>query len=127
MLRRSAHRLAIAILVVVSLLCSQWAVASYVCPAEGGPAAAAKTMAPGHPCVIPDKARPALCHEHSAGTAQSFEAAKLPAASLPMLVQVLEMPRVMVAPEAGADRAIGSSERRPPPEPVFLSTLRLRV
>jgi hypothetical protein len=127
MFRHPPHRIAVAFFVVFSLLCSQWALASYVCPAEGSPAVVAKMMASAHPCVIADKARPALCHEHSAGTAQSFEAAKLPTPSLPALVQVLEMPLVMVASEATAVPVTSTSEFRPPPDPIFLSTLRLRV
>jgi hypothetical protein len=127
MFRRSAHRLAIAFFVVSSLLFSQWAVASYVCPAESSLAAMAKMTSSGLPCVIMDKARPALCHEHSAGTAQSVEAAKAPTPSLPLVVQVLQMPLVAAISEAGAVPASSTPVVRPPPDPIFLSTLRLRV
>jgi hypothetical protein len=127
MFRRSAHRLAITFFVVSSLLFSQWAVASYVCPAESDPAAMAKMTSSGLPCVIMDKARPALCHEHSAGTAQTFEVAKMPTPSQPMVVQVLQMPLVAAVSEAVAVPATRTPEVRPPPDPIFLSTLRLRV
>jgi hypothetical protein len=68
-----------------------------------------------------------LCHQHSASAAQSFEAVKLPAASLPIIVQVLVMPQVLQAGEAEALPAASAPEARPPLEPLFLATLRLRV
>jgi hypothetical protein len=127
MLRRSIHRLTTTIFVVLSLLFSQLALANYVCPGQVNAAAMAEMMASGEPCEGMDQAQPVLCHQHSAGAVQSFEAVKLPAASLPMVVQVLVMPLVLQAVEAEALPATSAPEARPPPDPLFLSTLRLRV
>jgi len=113
--------------VVLSLLFSQLALASYVCPAQDSAAAMAEMMASGRPCPGMDKVQPALCHEHGAATAQSFEAVKVPAPTLPMIVQVLAQPLVLDADAAIAAPASRAPEARPPPGPVFLSTLRLRV
>jgi len=127
MQRRSLHRLSTTIFVVLSLLFSQLALANYVCPAQADAAAMASMMAAGEPCEGMDQAQPMLCHQHSASAAQSFEAVKLPAASLPIIVQVLVMPQVLQAGEAEALPAASAPEARSPPEPLFLATLRLRV
>jgi hypothetical protein len=127
MLRRSTHRLTTTFFVVLSLLFSQLALANYVCPAQADAAAMAEMMAAGEPCEGMDLAQPVLCHQHSAGAAQSFEAVKLPVASLPMVVQVLVLPLVLDAVEAESLTATSAPEARPPPDPIFLSTLRLRV
>ncbi|MEP6719800.1 MAG: hypothetical protein ABJA77_00015 [Variovorax sp.] len=129
MLRRRFHRLTTALFVVLSLLFSQLALASYVCPGQSDSAAMAQMMASGEPCESMDQAQPALCHEHCAGTAQSFEAVKVPTPSLPMVVQVLPLPLVLVldVAEAAAAPLSNTLEARPPPDPLFLATLRLRV
>ena len=113
--------------VMLSLLFSQLALASYACPGQADVAAMSEMMAAGEPCEGMDQAQPVLCHQHCAGAAQSFEAAKLPAASLPMVVQVLVLPPVLEAVEADVLPAASAPEARPPPDPLFLSTLRLRV
>lgn len=125
--RRPVHRLTATIVVVLSLLFSQLALANYVCPGQADAAAVAEMMAAGEPCEGMDPAQPVLCHQHSAGAAQSFEAVKLPAASAPMVVQVLVLPLVLDAVEAEALPAASAPEARPPPDPLFLATLRLRV
>lgn len=127
MARRSIHRLTTTFLVVLSLLFSQLALASYVCPGQGDAEAMAAMMAAGEPCAGMDEVQPTLCHQHSAGTAQSFEVIKLPAASQPAVVQVLKLPMVLDAGEAVAVPMAATPEARPPPDPLFLSTLRLRV
>ncbi len=127
MLRRPVHRLTTALVVVLSLLFSQLALASYVCPVQAAPAAMAAMMEAGVPCEGMDTQQPALCHEHSADPAKTFEAVKLPALAQPVLVQVLELPPVLDGGEARAVPAMASPEARPPPDPLFLSTLRLRV
>jgi len=123
MARHSVHRLTTAFFVVLSLLFSQLALASYVCPGRSD----AEAMAAGAPCEGMDQAQPTLCHQHAAGTVQSFDAIKLPAASPPAVVQVLELPLVLDAGEAVAPPMAATAEARPPPDPLFLSTLRLRV
>lgn len=127
MRRRPLQRLTTAFFVVLSLLLSQLALANYVCPGQSDPEAMVAMMAAGQPCEGMDQAQPTLCHQHSAGTAQSFEAVKLPAASQPIVVQVLELPLVLDAGEAVALPMAAAAEARPPPDPLFLSTLRLRV
>src|SRR6185503_20345444 len=109
------------------LLFSQLALASYVCPAEADPVSMASMMASGQPCRDMDQAQPALCHEHDAASPQSFEPMKAPAATLPAIVQVLERPLVPDAQAASAPPVAAPRDARPPPEPLFLSTLRLRV
>lgn len=127
MLRRRLYRLRTALFVVLSLLVSQQALASYVCPAQPDAAAMAAMAEAGLPCSGLDEAQPVLCHQHSADPASTFEAVKLPAAAQPAVVQVLELPLVL---EAQASRPVpptATSEAQPPPDPLFLSTLRLRV
>jgi hypothetical protein len=47
--------------------------------------------------------------------------------SQPALLQVLELPPVHLPLETRAVPPAASSEAQPPPDPLFLSTLRLRV
>ena len=127
MLRRFSHRLTTALVVVLSLLFSQLALANYVCPAQADAKTMASAMASGQPCEGMDKAQPTLCHEHGADASQSFEAVKAPAPTLPMLVQVLELPLLLDANEATATPTVATREAEPPPDPLYLATLRLRV
>ena len=128
MLRRRLHRLTTAFCVVLSLLFSQMALASYVCPGQRDAAAMAAMAEAGIPCEGMDPAQPVLCHQHSADPAKTFEAAKLPAAAQPAVVRVLVLPVVLEAEAALAvPPPASTSEAQPPPDPLFLSTLRLRV
>ena len=92
-------------------------------------------MAPGEPCEGMemaggkgmDQEQPVLCHQHCVDAPQSFDPVQVPAVSLPAVVQVLVVPLVM---DAGATELVTSAQvgaERPPPDPLFLSTLRLRV
>lgn len=127
MVRRSAQRLTTTFFVVLSLLFSQLALASYVCPVQATPASMAEMMAAGVPCDGLDQQQPVLCHQHSADPGKTFEAAKLPVLSLPAIVQVLVVVSDLTASQADALPPTARSELRPPPDPLFLSTLRLRV
>ena len=128
MIRRRLHRLTTTFFVAVSLLFSQLALANYVCPGATDAVVMAEMTAAGVPCDGLDQAQPTLCHQHSAGVAQSFEAVKVPAPSLPAIVQVLVVPLVLDAVEAvDVPLAATGSDEHPPPDPLFLSTLRLRV
>ncbi len=127
MLRRRFHRLSTTLIVVLSLLFSQLALASYVCPQQADVEAMAAMMEAGVPCEGMDTEQPALCHEHSANPAKTFEALKLPVLAQPAIVQVLELPLLLQAPSARAVPAMAAPEARSPPDPLFLSTLRLRV
>jgi hypothetical protein len=124
---RRLHRLATAFFVVMSLLFSQLALARYVCPQQADTQAMAAMMKAGTPCDGMDADQPALCHQHAADASQSFEAVKLPTASLPLLIQVLELPLVVEAEQASVVPPTARSEAQPPPDPLFLATLRLRV
>lgn len=125
--RRSIHRLTTAFFVVLSLLFSQLALANYVCPEQQDLSAMAEMMASGMPCEGMDMDQPALCAEHSSGAPQSFETVKVPNVSVPMVVQVLELPLELEANAARAVPVVATPEAQPPPDPLFLSTLRLRV
>ena len=124
MLRRRLHRRTTAFFVVLSLLFSQLALAQYVCPQQADVEAMAARMEAGTPCEGMDPQQPVLCHQHAADPGKTFEAAKLPTVSLPAVVQVLELPLV---PEVRVALPAAFSEAQPPPDPLFLSTLRLRV
>lgn len=121
------HRLGTAFLVVLSLLFSQLALAQYVCPQEADAPAMAAMMDAGAPCDGMDLRQPALCHQHAADPGKTFEALKLPTASWPAVVQVLELPPAVEAQASRAVAPAASAELHPPPDPLFLSTLRLRV
>jgi hypothetical protein len=127
MFHRSIHRLTTALFVVLSLLCSQLALAHYVCPQQQSAAAMVDMMAAGMPCEGMDLDQPTLCAEHSSATPQSFEAVKVPTPAAPMVVQVIELPLELDAGAARAVPAAATPEAQPPPDPLFLSTLRLRV
>jgi hypothetical protein len=127
MFHRRLRRLRTALVVVLSLLVSQQALATYVCPAQPDAAAMAAMAEAGLPCSGLDEVQPVLCHQHSADPAKTFEAVKLPTAVPPAVVQVLELPLVLEAQAARAVPPAATSEAQPPPDPLFLSTLRLRV
>ncbi len=127
MLRRRLHRLITSFFVVLSLLFSQLALAQYVCPQQVDVEAMAAMMEAGEPCEGMDADQPVLCHQHSADLAKTFEAVKLPTAAQPAVAQVLELPLVLEARAARAVPPTATFEAQPPPDPLFLSTLRLRV
>lgn len=112
--------------VVLSLLFSQLALANCLCPAEAPPQDMAAMMAAGVPCEEMDKTQPALCHQHAADPGQVVQAAQVLAPSLPIVVQVLWLPAVLSADAVAVPRA-STPEAQPPPDPIFLATLRLRV
>ena len=127
MLRRRIQRLTTAVFVVLSLLFSQLAVGSYVCPQKVDGETMAAMLEAGLPCDGMDPQQPVLCHQHATDPGQTFEAVKLPTASAPVIVQVLEVPLVLLAQAASVFPPTATSEGQPPPDPIFLSTLRLRV
>ncbi len=112
---------------VLSLLLSQMALASYLCPVQTPAPVMTNMQDMGAPCEGMDPVQPVLCHRHIADSGQVVQLAQLVAPSAPALIQVLVMPAVL---DAGASVPIGRAAPReawPPPDPVFLSTLRLRV
>ncbi len=124
--RPSLHRCAVALLLLVSVLFSQWALASYVCPGMTGLQALAQGTADGAPCDGMDTLQPVLCHQHGTDASQAFEHWKAATPTLPAIVQILHLPLVLLSDRAGLNLQ-RVPEPRPPPEPVFLSTRRLRV
>ena len=125
--RPLSFRFATTLWMVVSLLFSQLALASYACPAMSNGEAMAQMVASGEPCDGMDSAQPVLCHQHGADLSKSFEVAKLASPSLPAIVQVLVVPLVFDPADAAASSITATVPVRPPPGPIFLSTLRLRV
>jgi hypothetical protein len=139
MIRRRTQRFATVIAVMLSLLFSQLALANYVHPT----AAAANTeamemqMAEGEPCPgmdstshVPmqmDKSQPVLCHQQCVNAPQTFEPMKVPAASLPAIVQVLLVPLMLDDAKTQPGEFAALAPPRPPPDALFLSTGRLRV
>jgi hypothetical protein len=77
-----------------------------------------------------NSAQSALCHQHCADAPQSADAAQPPVPTLPVLVQAWPAPLLPVAWAVGAPppaHRAAQAPRRPPPAPLFLATLRLRV
>ena len=117
----------IALMVVVTLLFSQLALASYVCPGMDSDAIAmAQAMANGEPCKGMDAVQPVMCHQHATDASQSFERCHSATPSVPAIVQVLVVPLVLLS-DLSRLNLQGVPEPRPPPDPLFFSTRRLRV
>ena len=123
----SLHRYLTAFAVIASLLFSQLAFANYVCPGQTSMTTMPDMAASGMPCEGMDEAQPVLCHQHAASAPQSIDVLKVLAPTVPIIVQVLVVPRVVdvATIKIAIRRAIATA--RPPPDPLFLSTLRLRV
>lgn len=115
------------VLLVLSLLFSQMALVNYVCPAGSSGPTMAEMMAAGTPCEGMDATQPALCPQHAADPGQVVQAAQVVAPSLPAILQVLVVPALLRAEDAVAIPQASTAEAQPPPDPIFLSTLRLRV
>lgn len=129
MFRTAARRTRTAILVVVALLLSQIVLAGYACPVASDQAQAVMEMAPGQPCegMAADPGQPVLCHQHCTDAPRSADGLKVPAVSLPAVVQVLVVPLSVDSAAQEAHAFADAAEAQPPPDPLFLSTLRLRV
>jgi len=125
--RRTLHGCLTTFFVVLSLLFSQLALASYVCPGVQDADSMAEMMAAGAPCEGMDMAQPVLCFQHAADMSLSFEPVKLATPSLPAIVQIVVMPLVLVSEGHALPRQAVPERQHPPPDPVFLATRRLRV
>ena len=124
---RPSQRRTVTFFVLAAMLCAQAALASYVCGGSVAAGTMAAKMSAGEPCDGMDSAAPALCHQRAADTSQSFEAAKVATASLPAIVHELVLPSLREVDLPQGVPASTAPELHPPPDPVFLSTLRLRV
>ena len=111
--------------VVAALLFSQLALASYVCPGLSGDKPMSETMS-DVPCDGDDPSMPVLCHQHATDASQAFDMAKVAAPSLPTVVQLIVMPRLLYWEKHVVVLFGYVPEARPPPDPLFLQTLRLR-
>jgi hypothetical protein len=142
MFRRRTHRFATVIAVMLSLLFSQLALANYVRPvAAAVDSEAIETMdmemTDGAPCptmdamshaqMRMDESQPVLCHQQCVNAPQTFEPMKMPVASLPAVVQVLVVPLVVDIATVQPGEFAAAAPPQPPPDPIFLSTRRLRV
>lgn len=133
MARRATQRLTITLWVVFSLLFSQLVLANYVCPptADAQSEAMALSMARGEPCesmaMDRDVGQPVLCHQHCLNAPQSSDSPLVPVVSLPAVWWALVVPLLTDAIEDIAILRAEVGQTRPPPDPIFLSTLRLRV
>lgn len=128
MARLRAYRLTTMLVVVLSLLFSQGALAAYACPVqELQPGMEDGMVVAGMPCDGMDDQQPVLCHQHQAGSMQSAEAVKLPTVAPAALLMVLHARLVLQATEAEHLGLATRPQDRPPPAPLLLSTLRLRV
>jgi len=112
--------------VVVALLFSQLALASYVCPGLSDDERMSEMVLSGMPCDGDDPASPVLCHQHAIDASQSFEKAKVSEPSLPAVVQMLVLPSLVDWARSVVVPFEERPEVRPPPDPLFLQTLRLR-
>jgi hypothetical protein len=121
---RTPRRLATIVFLMVSLVFAQLALAQYICPVADQ--AVALEPPPCHD-EGQQQSQPALCHQHCTNAPQSFEPVKIPALTLPAIVQVLVVPLRIAGGEREAIAFATKGEAQPPPAPVFLSTLRLRV
>ena len=133
MARRATQRLTITLWGVFSLLFSQLVLANYVCPptADAHSEAMALSMARGEPCesmaMDRDVGQPVLCHQHCLNAPQSSDSPLVPVVSLPAVWWALVVPLLTEAIEDIAILRAEVGQTRPPPDPIFLSTLRLRV
>ncbi len=125
--RRRVHKRLTAIVAVFALLFAQLALASYLCPVQTESMGMAQMMDASVPCEGMDASQPALCHEHCAQEGASAEALQLPPAAAPALVRLVVLP-VVYGSEPESPLPSGATPTgQPPPRPLFLSTLRLRV
>ncbi len=124
---RSIHRCLTALFVVMSLLLSQLALASYVCPGESNPAAMAEMVGAGEPCEGMDPVQPLLCYQHTADMSLSIEPMKVSTLLPPAVVQTVIF-SLLLPVEAREVPVQAVPERQHyPPERVFLATRRLRI
>ena len=125
--RRKLLRCKTVVLVALSLLFSQLALAAFVCPAEADSASMVEMKAAGTPCQGMDVEQPNLCHQHAVDLARLFELAQAASPSLPAVIHVLVIPAAPEVRGAIAMPLASTAQARPPSGPIFLSTLRLRV
>ena len=127
--RRRLHRCLTALVVVLAVLASPLALARYLCQGQPDAVMMAAMAKAGVPCAGMDQAEPALCQPQPDDSMAAFQALGLPAVPVPVLalLHVLQLPSVIEPDGAEAIPVAATAEAQPPPDPLFLSTLRLRV
>ena len=126
-MHRRRSRCLTALFLVIAMLFSQLALASYVCPGAAAPDDRMdEKMAAGLPCDGDDPELTVLCHQHAVDASQSFEMAKVAAPSLPAVVQFVVLPSLLDRAQPAVVPFGERPEAQPPPDPLFLQTLRLR-
>ena len=120
-------------LLLCTLLFSQWAVASYVCPGlpsaqEAAPASAAAAMADCEDMAgMPDPASPKLCVDHCQQGHQSVDRADPPVLAVALLASVYPLPiaiaghREQAAPAARRGEPVAAS----PPHEILHCCFRI--
>jgi hypothetical protein len=125
--RRRLHKRLAACFAVFALLFAQLALASYLCPTQSAERDMERMMEAGVPCEGMDSSQPALCHQHCADDGATVEAPKVPAATQPAVVTLFLLPLVRSSDPERPMLPAATPTGQPPPQPLFLSTLRLRV
>lgn len=87
----------------------------------------ANTAAGGEPCEGMDVGFASLCAQYAADASQHVDPLAAVSVSLPTLCRVLVLPTAIDRHVTPALPAWASAPVRPPPDPLFLATLRLRV
>ncbi|HEY8326904.1 MAG TPA: hypothetical protein VIO59_00465 [Rhodanobacter sp.] len=124
---RSIHRCLTALFVVMSLLLSQLALASYVCPGESNLAAMAEMAAAGEPCEGMDPAQPLLCYQYATDMSLSVEPMKAGTLLPPAVVQTVILSLLLPVQAREVPVQAVPERQHYPPERVFLATRRLRI
>jgi hypothetical protein len=129
MLRRRLHRCLTAIVVALAVLASPLALARYLCQGQPDAVMMAAMAKAGLPCAGADQTEPVLCQPHPDDSMAAFQALRLPAGPVPVfaLLHALQWPAAIEPAGAEAIPVAATAEAQPPPDPLFLSTLRLRV
>ena len=107
MMLRPRHRRWIALVALLGLLFQQLAMATYVCPLEGGGTAASSAMSAMAGCESPDATDKTRCLQHCHPLAQTSDHASVPTVP-PALLPATTWSREF---HAASSRALDCSER----------------
>lgn len=128
MWRRRVRQPLTAILAVCLLLFAQLALAGYLCPQFTPTQSQAPMVMDGDmPCEGMDASQPALCHAHCTDDGATVVSLNAPAVAPPAVHDLLTLTLARLVEQAERKPLATEPAAQPPPEPLFLSTLRLRV
>lgn len=126
--RRRVYQPLTAGLAVCLFLFAQLALAGYLCAQINPTQSQAPMGMDGNtPCQAMDSAQPALCHAHCADDGTTIVSFSTPALAPPALHNLLTLTLALIVEHADRKPAPTEPAAQPPPEPLFLFTLRLRV